>query len=66
MRRFETSTHGTYFGVVNTGLVEATVTLNLDAPGNATHLPTGGVFGPTAAGIEVSLAPYELLAIHVP
>ena len=66
VRRFETSDHGTYFAVVHTGLTEVTVTLNLDAPGLATHLPTGGIFGPTEEGIEVTLAPYELIAIHVP
>ena len=66
VRRFETSDHGTYFGVVNTGRTETTTTLTLDSPGMAIYLPTGAVFGPTAAGIEVTLAPYELLAIHVP
>ena len=66
VRRFDTSDHGTYFAVIHTGHTEVTVDLILDAPGLATHLPTGGIFGPTEEGIEVILAPYELISIHVP
>ena len=65
VRRIDTPANGTYFAVVHTGLTEELVTLDLDAPGTAVHLPTGGVFGSAAASIEVTLAPFELLALHV-
>ena len=65
VRRIDTDADGTYYAVVHTGREEVTVNLTLDAAGLATHLPTGGIFGPAASGIEVTLHPFELLAIHV-